>query len=117
MSKSLKKSYHLLHALREGDTKLRKAILGSCSDHLVKALSEICLNTIKGGLPLTPRELKRLSPHRNLIFFLSTKKHSLKRKRKLLRQKGGFIHALLIPALSVVAGIVGDALVRYGSRA
>ena len=114
MSKSLKKSYHLLHVLREGDTKIRKAVLSSSSDHLVRAVSEICLNAIKGGLPLSRQQIKRLTPHRNLICYLATKKHSLKKKRRLLTQKGGFLQALLVPALSVIAGLVGDAIVRHG---
>lgn len=116
MSKSLKKSYHLLHVLQSGDTKLRKAVLSSSSDHLVRAVSEICLNAIKGGLPLTDQEIKRLTPHRDLIYYLAVKKHPLKKKRRLLTQKGGFLQALLVPALTVLAGLIGDALVRDGNR-
>ena len=47
--------------------------------------------------------LKRLKPHKSILLYLTRKKPSLKQKKEVLNQKGGFLPALaaLIAPLAV----------------
>jgi len=49
--------------------------------------------------------MSKLRPRRQDLRTLSVKKTSLAKKRKII-QKGGFLSALLAPALSILAGLL-----------
>lgn len=107
VGKDLKQNIHLLKMLHEarGDTKRR--VLQCCSRDMCNALSEIASNMLKGNIPLTERQYNELRPHAADIERLSKKKTALTTKRQIL-QKGGFIGAILGPALSLLAPAVGS---------
>jgi len=62
-------------------------------------------NVLKGNVPLSNAQMSMLRPRREDLRTLSVKKTSLAKKRKII-QKGGFLPALLAPALSVLAGLL-----------
>ena len=67
----------------------------------------MCQNVLKGNVPLTNPQMSKLRPRRHDLraLPLSIKKTSLAKKRKII-QKGGFLSALLAPALSALAGLL-----------
>lgn len=104
MSKALRKNIHTLKLLGKAKPAAVKAIIKSGDKALVNALCECCLNVLKGNIPLTPTQKKRLSKYKTCIRALAKKNTPLK-KRKALLQKGGFIGALLPPALGLLGSL------------
>lgn len=86
--------------------KLRKQLIEKVNNKCIKAICECCLNTLKGNVPLTAEQKKKLSKHKGIIRKLSDRKLSLKKKRKIISQKGGFLNILIPTVLSVLSGLV-----------
>ena len=105
MSAVVKRALPLLHTLAEAKPKFKKAIIKHASPELLKAISEIVLNMLKGIIPLSPQQKQRLSRYKNVFRALAKKGLSAVKKRKLLVQKGGGAGlAVLLPiALSLLA--------------
>ena len=79
-----------------------KAIL--TDPDLIRAICECCHNVLKGNVPLTPRQKKRLARYKKKLRQLSDRKTSIKRKREVL-QTGGIapLAAALLPAILPLA--------------
>ena len=105
MSAVVKRALPLLQTLAEAKPKFKKAIIKHASPELLKAISEIVLNMLKGIIPLSPQQKQRLSRYKNVFRALAKKGISAVKKRKLLIQKGGGAGlAVLLPiALSLLA--------------
>jgi hypothetical protein len=88
---------------------LRAAIKGA-PDSVVKSISDIALNAAKGDVKLGPADRRKFSHHRKQILTLAKKGVSLKRKRGILQQKGGFawIPALVGSVLGILGGRMFD---------
>lgn len=106
MSRLIKRNAVLLRALFHAKPGQRKHILAQSPDSLVKALCEIALNLVKGNIPLTTCQLKKLKKQKNIFRLLADKKKSLKKKRAALRQKGGFIFPLLATLAPVFGSLI-----------
>lgn len=90
------------------DRQLLKHILQKAPDDVVKTISDIALNALKGPVNLTPAQRRLFSQHRKPIETLAQRGVGIKQKRKLLLQNGGFAW---IPALiGGIAGILGGKL-------
>ena len=106
MSHCLKSNLSLLEVLIQSSPRKKKAILCSASDDLIKVISEIVLNTLKGNIPLTPHQICVLKKGHKFIKSLSSKSVSFKRKKLLLKEAGGFISPLLSFALLLITGLL-----------
>ncbi len=85
-----------------------KQVLQHAPDSVVKSISDVALNAIKGPVDLTPAQRKLFARYRTPIGKLAQRGLGIKQKRKLLLQKGGFAW---IPALiGGIAGILGGKL-------
>ena len=106
MSAVVKRALSLLKTLAEAKPKFKKAIIKNASPELLKAISEIVLNMLKGIIPLSPQQKQRLSRYKKEFRTLAKKGISAVKKRKLLVQKGGgaALGILLPIALSILAG-------------
>jgi hypothetical protein len=91
--------------LRDAKPKLRKTILGDKG--LLTCLCECSKNILKGNVPLSPVQKRKLRRHRRSLRELTLKKISKKKKNKIL-QKGGFLGALITPILSLLGGMLGS---------
>ncbi len=91
------------------EDKKRKFIECNCDRKLVECFCECAKNVLKGCVPLTARQFKRLRRWKKTLQTLSIKKPSLKNKKKLLQQ-GGFLGALLPPVLSFLGGLVSSGI-------
>lgn len=105
MSSRVKKHLPMLRALSTAPPKVVKAVIKSSDPDLLRALCECGLNVLKGNVKLSPSQKKKLCRHKHNLRHLIGKKTSLKKKRIIL-QKGGFLGALLIPALSFLGSIL-----------
>jgi len=104
----LKRNFLLLKTLKKASPNLRKHILKKCNDDLIKCLCDICYNICAGNCKLSPNQHRALIRHKNPIRDLANKKKSLKSKRRSMIQRGGFLPALLIPAISIISSIIGS---------
>lgn len=96
---------------------MRKAILSQADPGLTNALSEICYNCLRGVPKLTQSQKRRLRRHAHDIEFMGDPNVPYKRKRKFLKQKGGFIGTLLTTLLPTVVSLASSALGKlFGSK-
>jgi hypothetical protein len=90
--------------LRTANPKLRKAILKHVNPDVIKTLCEISYNTLNGNNKICSKTKKTLAGYKRHLRTLSSSKHSVSAKRKILMQKGGFVPALIG---SVLSGLLG----------
>ena len=107
MTKRLKAHLDELKVLKKAKPSLRKAIIKSGDSDLICCLSECCHNILNGNIKLSAKGKNSLHKHRKHLRDLASKKLSLRKKRNILVQKGGFLPALLAPILSVAASLIG----------
>ena len=105
MSSLVKRALPLLKLLVNSNSKLKKAVINYATSDIIKAISEIVLNMLKGVIRLTSRQKQRLSRYKKEFRSLGKKSVSVIKKRKLLNQKGGgaALAAILPIALAVLA--------------
>lgn len=83
----------------------RRAMLNS--ERVQRLLREVAYNVLKGNVPLSPGQLRKLKRYKAGVRLLSCRGTSLKR-RLALTQKGGFLSAILTPLLgSLLSGVAG----------
>ena len=91
IAKQSKFQQHLpfLSACFKSNGKQRKDMIAHANRGQMEAIGEVAL--------------KRLKPHKSILLYLTRKKPSLKQKKEVLNQKGGFLPALaaLIAPLAV----------------
>lgn len=100
----LKSKKHFLHVLKNATPQVRKTILQGADDSLIKAILECILNTLNGNHKVSSSIKNKLCKYKKCLRQLSNPKYSIKKKRKLLVQHGGFLGALLT---SLLSGLVG----------
>lgn len=106
MSAKLKKSTPLLRVLAKSKPSVTKAVIKAADRDLVDALCECGLNVLKGNIPLTLQQKRRLARHKLALRSLVKRGGSIQ-KKKVLLQKGGFLGALLSPVLGILGGLLG----------
>ena len=109
MSAKIRKFTPHLKILATSRPKVCKVLLKSASGDLIKCLCECVLNVIKGNVPLTPAQKRRLKRHKKDLRFLAKRNSSLTKKKKVL-QKGGLLPAVLAPILGTILPAIGGAI-------
>ena len=99
----LKSYLPFLCACFKGHGKQRRDMIIAANGGQIKSISEIALNLLKGNILIPKSSFKRLKPYKDKLLYLSRKKPSLKQKKEVLNQKGGFLPALagLVEPLAV----------------
>lgn len=105
--KRLRDNKYLLYSLYKANPQLRKAIINHSKPDLIKTLSEISLNTLRGNIAHTPSTRKKLEKYKNKLRCMACRNRSIKAKRRILNQQGGFLPTLIGTLLS---GIIGTLL-------
>lgn len=101
-----KKDVSHLRILNACSPPLRKDLLKKFPKSIINCISECCLNTLKGNVPLNLKQKKTLSRHKHTLRLLADKKISIHKKRNVLVQKGGFLNILLPAALTVLTSLI-----------
>jgi len=68
-------------------------------EKLTKCVCEICLNLIKGNIPLNKPQKVKLRPHKKIIRKLARKVKNLKNRKKLLQKGAGVFLPLLFSVI------------------
>ena len=89
----------------------RDQLLDFASNDQVLAVIECIYNVLRGAVPLASKEIGNLRKHRKPMRYLCDKKTSVREKRRVLKQKGGFLGFLLGPIISSVLSSVVKPLV------
>ncbi len=109
MTKRLKRNLNLLKVLGGAEPKLRRSILTTCPNDLIKCLCDCCCNILAGKIKLSRKHKGVLCKHRKVIRQLTSKKVTLPHKRQLLvKQSGGLPVAILAPILGVALSLLAD---------
>ena len=106
MSTHVKRNLPALQLLEKAPKKLRVAVIDNATKELILALCEVIHNVLIGTVKLTPGEIKRLKPYNRLLVQITKKSTSVKTKKKLLVQKGGFLLTLLPPAIALLTSLL-----------
>ena len=84
-----------LKSLKKASPQTRKKILLTAPSDLINSLCDCCLNATKGNLKISKPARKKLLRHASTIRTLAKKTNSVKKRRQILVQKGGFLPTLL----------------------
>jgi hypothetical protein len=96
-----------LQVIVKSKPKLRKLLIDNVPANVITAICECSLNLLKGVIPVTPRQKRRLARYKTYLRDLASKKVLRKRKKLYLNQKGGnLLSALLPPVLSVLGSLL-----------
>jgi glucan phosphorylase len=110
MSQNLKKCLPLIETYCQlKNRKDKMKYLKMFEDCIIRAAQEMSVNTLKGNVPMTTNQKKRLKRYKRALIALST--HSLPRlrQRKIIVQSGSGLFAALVP---VIASVLAGALAK-----
>ena len=105
MSSRMYRNVPALKRLSKAPKHIRCAILDNASRDLIIALDEAIHNVLMDVVPLNRKQFKKLKKQKNNIYRINDKK-SLKTKKQLLIQKGGFLQTLIPPVLALLASLL-----------
>ena len=86
---------------------IRKAILKNADKDLVDAICQCVYNLLNGNLHLSTTEKEKLTKYRHALRKL-VQKSTLKQKKKILVQQGGFLEYLIPAAISGITSIISS---------
>ena len=112
MNKRLEQCSLFLKTLSNSGAARRKFLLRNASKAELHGLFELCLNIIRGNLPLDQNTFKAFKRQRKTIEALGNKRVSLKAKKRIINQKGGFLGKLAIFALPLLTDLLSRQLIR-----
>ena len=105
MSQRLRKNSDFLKVLARASPKQCRGIIDGANSDLIYTMCECASNCLKGNVPLSPSQKRKLAIHKHSLRSLVSKSTSLKKKRKIL-QKGGFLGVLLKPIIQTLGSIL-----------
>ena len=82
----------------------QKQFVSCCDKNTIHSICECAKNILVGNVRLRTIQLNKLKKHKTAIRKLVLKKTPLKTKRRLL-QKGGFLGALIGPAIGLLSSL------------
>lgn len=108
MSRNIQRHREALLFLNKASPRVAKAILNSSANNgLINAISECACNVLKGHVPLSPKQKRRLARYKKDLRSFVSKKTKQSSRRRIV-QKGGFLGALLGPLASILGGVIGS---------
>ena len=99
MKSRAKNNLDLIKLLHKCGHKQQKDILKTTNREQILAICECVDNTLRGNVPLTSAQKKRLEKHKAVLRHLANTKVGWKSKQKTLTQKGKGIFSILLPAV------------------
>ena len=73
----------------------QKSLISGAPKELILTLAEIALNILEKNFPLTQEQIHRLKKFEKSIVSLTQKKHSLTKRREILRGNGAFLKTFI----------------------
>ena len=106
MSQKIRRHYPMLKKILHMRKVARSSAIKKCDRELIDCFSECAKNIINGRISLSRRQFTRLQRQKKHLRKLANTRTTLKERRAILRQKGGFITSLLVPALATLGTIL-----------
>ena len=69
-------------------------------------MSECTINLLKGNIPLSKTQYDKFYKCKDVIRTLANRKNSLKAKKEVIIQRGGFLNVLLPLALTAIIELI-----------
>ena len=85
--------------------KRRDLLIELASSQELNAIIECIINILRGNVSLNERRKKRFSRFKNVMREVALKSNPIKKKKRILQQKGGFLGALIPIALSAIGSL------------
>ena len=101
----LKRNFNTLKVLRKAPVQQQKYILAHETKDLIECIGEIIGNLLEGKVKLTSMQKRKLQMYKHMLRKIHSKRKTAV-TRKLVVQKGGFLSALLGPALGVIGSLL-----------
>lgn len=95
-TRRLRRHYGTLKHMAKCSPEECRHLIGSGSDDFITTLSEICQNLLEGNIPLSEDQVESLRKCADVLRTVSKKATSIKKKRTVLVQDGGFLFPGLI---------------------
>jgi hypothetical protein len=92
----------VLKRLKRGPQKQRDLILKNADQALVQCLCDCAHNTLKSNVPLTRAQYKNLARHKHILRKIAKPVGCWKKKKKIIKQAGGFLLPLLTPIIGTL---------------
>jgi len=109
----LTKNLPFLRKLRCCKAGQRKKLISKATPDQVKTIADCAHNILIKNIPLSNSQFNQLKRHKHVVRQIGTKGVSLKKKKKLMSQRGGAILSILAPILaSVASSLIGGLLNR-----
>ena len=105
MSENLKQNLELIKLL--ANPRYRKKIILSGDKNLIAALCDIIYNVLNGNINISSTERQKLNKYKTALRCLC-KKSSLREKKRILVQRGGFLQFLIPAVVTGLASIVSS---------
>ena len=83
----------------------RQHLLDAATSSEIRSVTECIKNLVQGNVPLGKKELQHLQRYKGVLRTLAQKCVATKKKRAILKQKGGFLAFLLPLAIKAVTGL------------
>ena len=99
-----RESVRLLRGICKARTEASRRLLDD--KDIQKLIREVSVNVLNGKVSLTARQKGKLRRHASAVRALALKKTSHKRRLAITNQKGGFLSALLVPAVATLASML-----------
>ena len=90
--------------------KRRKQLVDLADTGEIRAVSECIQNLLEGNVRVDADLLRRMRRHKNDLRSLAKKCYPTKQKKRILKQKGGFIGALVPLAISAATSLLPSLL-------
>lgn len=100
-----KREYLTLLGQANKKAKRRRVLIETADKEEILAVSEIIDNLLRGNIPLSDKQRRRLKRHKTKLRNIASKRVSVKQKKRLLNQSGGFLSAIIPLALSLLGGL------------
>lgn len=91
-----------LRLLERSNPKQRRELLSQATKEELTTLFEVCLNIIKGHIPVEGQKFKQLKRYRNVVRQLGDRKVALKKKKRMISQEGGAVGAVVGTVASLI---------------
>ncbi len=101
----LRDNFENLNLLANCTKKIRDKLINKGKKDLILSLNECVLNTLNGNISLRPKDKQKLKKFKYSLRKL-LKNKSIKGKKKILIQEGGFLQVLLPSAISLIGTLL-----------
>jgi len=110
MSRHLQPYIPILKKITRMREAKRRAYLKDCDHDIIDCFSECAKNDLNNNVALKKGQFDRLKKKKADVRKLAHPKTTLRQKRRILRQKGGFVTSLLVPAITALGSVLAGQL-------